>query len=103
MEIQRILHIAVEMGDLGQTVNTEYVIVTPTYSGVAKYHTQALPLLDVFWPGHPPVIILSDNNNLMTSDVIIKPSANWLGILLNGLISVRKTRPEVGYVFLLLD
>jgi hypothetical protein len=39
----------------------------------------------------------------MTSDVIIKPSVNWLGILLNGLISVRKTRPEIGYVFLLLD
>ena len=62
-----------------------------------------MPLLDVFWPGHPPVIVFSDSNNLMTSDVIIKPSANWLEILLNGLLSVRKTRPEIAYVFLLLD
>ena len=81
--------------DFGRTVNTGYVIVTPTYSGIAKYYSEAMPLLDVFWPGHPPVIVFSDSNNLMTSDVIIKPSTNWLEILLNGLLSVRKTRPEI--------
>jgi hypothetical protein len=89
--------------DVGQAPKTEYVIVTPTYSGVAKYYNQAMPLLDVFWPDHPPVVVFSDNNNLMTSDVIIRSSANWLDILLNGLLSVKKTRPEIAYVFLLLD
>src|SRR5262245_37602090 len=89
--------------DLGQTLNAEYVIVTPTYSGVAKYYREALQLLDIFWSDHPPVIVFSDGDISMTSDVIIKRSTNWLDILLNGLLSVKKTRPEIEYVFLLLD
>jgi hypothetical protein len=84
-------------------VNTGYVIVTPTYSGVANYFNAALPLLDAFWPGHPPAIVFSDSNNLKKGDVIAKSGTNWLNILLNGLLSVRKTRPEITHVFLLLD
>src|SRR5262249_9157 len=79
---------------LDRAVNTGYVIVTPTYSGVAKYYSEALPLLDAFWPAHPPVIVFSDSNNLKKSDVIAKSGTNWLDILLNGLLSVRKTLPE---------
>jgi hypothetical protein len=77
--------------------------VTPTYGGVAKYYNEARPLLDAFWPGHPPAIVFSDSNDLKKSDVIVKSGANWLDILLNGLLSVRETRPEIAYVFLLLD
>jgi len=88
---------------LDRGMNTEYVIVTSTYSGVAKYYNKVRPLLDVFWPGHPPAIVLSDANNLKVSDVIVKSGTHWLDILLNGLLSLRRTRPEITYVFLLLD
>jgi hypothetical protein len=70
---------------------------------VAKYYNEALPLLDAFWPGHPPAIAFSDSNNPKKSDAIIKSGTNWLDIFLNGLLSVRKARPEIAYVFLLLD
>ena len=96
-------HRSNKKGYSDRAVNIGFVIVTPTYSGVAKYHSEALPLLDAFWPGHPPAIVFSDRNNLTKSDVIVKSDTNWLDILLNGLLSVRKTRPEITYVFLLLD
>src|SRR6516162_6022673 len=79
-------------GHSDRAVDTRYVIVTPTYSGVAKYYNEALPLLDAFWPGHPPAIAFSDSNNPKKSDAIIKSGTNWLDIFLNGLLSVRKAR-----------
>jgi hypothetical protein len=92
-----------QKGHLDQALSTKYVIVTPTHSGVAKYYNELLPLLDAFWPDHPPAIVFSDSNDLKKSDVVVKSGTNWLDILLSGLLCVRKTRPEIRYVFLLLD
>jgi hypothetical protein len=92
-----------DTGHSDSTFNAEYVIITPTYSGATKYYSEAMPLLDAFWPGHPPTAVFSDCNDLKKGHVIVKSNTNWLDILLNGLLSVRTTRPEISYVFLLLD
>src|SRR5262245_7926897 len=80
-----------------------YLIVTPTWSRVAKYCNRVLPLLDAFWPDHPPTIILSDHDNLDAKHIFVKRSNNWLDILYSGLLAIKSSNPAITHLLLMLD
>ncbi len=85
------------------TSRPECLIVTPTYRAVAKYCNRVLPLLEAFWTDHPPVIFLSDNDNLDSKHIFVKRANSWLEILFHGLLSIKASNPDITHIFLLLD
>ena len=84
-------------------MNSNCVIQTPTYSGVAKYFARVFSLFDLFWPNHPQVVILCEDENLGTKNATIGKENTWLDNLFRGLLSIKSSNPKVTHVFMLLD
>lgn len=87
----------------GVDLYSNFVVVTPTYNAVAKYFSRVFSLFDLFWPNHPEVLILWEDEKLDTKDAAFQKADPWLVSLHRGLLSLKSSKPHVTHVFMLLD
>jgi hypothetical protein len=79
------------------------LLVSPAHSKTEKYCDLLAELLPTMWPSHPELWFLTDRGSILHPNVLVIPSAHWLGVLLDGLKKLRLQHPGLDYVYVILE
>jgi len=79
------------------------IILTSTFSPMAKYTAAIKAATDRSWPGHPQNYFISDCRIPHIENQISISTPSWTEMLLHGLLRLRTQHPEVKQVFHMLD
>lgn len=66
-------------------------ILLSTYSKNEKYIDPCISAIDILWPSHPKIWVISDRGNFKYKERVIVKSRNWANVMIGGIDSLLST------------